>query len=281
MVEEQGAQAHYLQVFERDAAALAAGARLGLEATVPSCPGWIVANILIHLGTVYRGWVAVIETHGSEWPLDVRQQVLKRTRPALIELFEQGEKGVTAWTVPSGLVEWFEEGAGELASSLRDADLDEPFWQPPGWPSSLMRTVRLFQRAANIETAVHRWDTQLAHQCTSPIERVVAELGIQQVLQEGIIASRQYVREYRTVPPPAGGGEAYLFEQTDTDTSWLVRFDGDDVTVEHRGGEANVAVRGPASDLLLFLWHRIPAAQLEIVGDSQLLNRYFELAPPL
>jgi len=38
-------------------------------------------------------------------------------------------------------------------------------------------------------------------------------------------------------------------------------------------------VRGTASDLLLFLWGRIPASQLEVFGDAALLNRYVELVP--
>jgi hypothetical protein len=41
-----------------------------------------------------------------------------------------------------------------------------------------------------------------------------------------------------------------------------------------------VAVRGSASDLLLFLWRRIPADRLEVYGDAALLPRYFELVPP-
>jgi hypothetical protein len=34
------------------------------------------------------------------------------------------------------------------------------------------------------------------------------------------------------------------------------------------------------SDLLLFLWHRIPADRLEVFGDAALLERFFELVPP-
>lgn len=274
-------QARYLQAFENDAAALAVAARMGLEAAVPSCPGWIVANILIHLGTVYRGWVAVIAAHGDKWPLDIRRQVLKRTFPTLIDLFEHGEKGITAWAIPDGLIEWFEEGAAEMTDSLRGTDLDEVFWRPAGWPPSLTPTVRLFQRAANIETAVHRWDAQLAHQCTSPIDRLVATLGIEQVLREGIPASRQYVRENRSMPPPPGRGETYLFQQSDGDGAWLVCFQGEDVSVEPGEGEADVVARGSASDLLLFLWHRTLADNLDVVGERALLERYFELVPPL
>jgi hypothetical protein len=59
----------------------------------------------------------------------------------------------------------------------------------------------------------------------------------------------------------------------------LVRFapDGPLFTREHARGD--VALRGSASDLLLFLWQRIPAERLEVFGDATLIPRYFELAP--
>ena len=34
------------------------------------------------------------------------------------------------------------------------------------------------------------------------------------------------------------------------------------------------------ADLVLFLWHRIPADRLEIHGDRTLVARYFDLVPP-
>lgn len=271
----------YLSALGSDAAALAAAARLGPAVAVPSCPGWIVANLLIHLGTVHRGWVSVIEAHGTEWPLDIRRRLLEQTFPGLIELFQRGEKGVTAWFIPEGLIEWFEEGAAELEEVLRRTNLDDSVWQPPGWPWHREQTVRLFLQAANIETAIHRWDAQLAHQCTTAIDHVVAEAGIDQALREMTMMNRWYVREFRKAPAPPGKGETYRFQQTDSTGTWFVRFEGENVVVENQAAEADVTIRASASDLLLFLWHRIPADHLDVTGDATLLDRYFELAPAL
>ena len=44
------------------------------------------------------------------------------------------------------------------------------------------------------------------------------------------------------------------------------------VTREHAKGD--VAARGTASDLLLFLWGRVPATALEVFGDAALLDRF-------
>jgi predicted lipid carrier protein YhbT len=60
---------------------------------------------------------------------------------------------------------------------------------------------------------------------------------------------------------------------------WLVRFNGDDVTVTREHGKGDVAVRGPVEDLFLWLWGRIPADRLEVFGDRSLLERYRQLVP--
>lgn len=48
----------------------------------------------------------------------------------------------------------------------------------------------------------------------------------------------------------------------------------------NESGPCDVELAGTASDLMLFLWHRIPADQLdEVKGDRGVLNRYFTLVP--
>ena len=51
------------------------------------------------------------------------------------------------------------------------------------------------------------------------------------------------------------------------------------MTHEHAKGD--VAVRGTASDLLLFVWGRLPGESLEVLGDASLIERFFELVPPV
>jgi hypothetical protein len=74
-------------------------------------------------------------------------------------------------------------------------------------------------------------------------------------------------------------GETYHFHRTDGEGEWLVRFEGDEVTLRHEHGKGDVAVRGPAEDLFLWLWGRIPADRPEVHGDASLLNHYRELVP--
>ncbi|HEX4813516.1 MAG TPA: hypothetical protein VFV66_12280, partial [Nonomuraea sp.] len=79
----------------------------------------------------------------------------------------------------------------------------------------------------------------------------------------------------------AGTGERYRFLRTDGPGGWVVRFDGDDVQLSADGEGDGVEVAGTASELVLFLWRRIPADRLGVRGDKSLLDRYFALVPPL
>jgi hypothetical protein len=55
---------------------------------------------------------------------------------------------------------------------------------------------------------------------------------------------------------------------TDTEGEWLVRLGPDGVTYEHGHAKGDVAVRGPAADLLLWSWNRAPVDErFEVFGD--------------
>jgi predicted lipid carrier protein YhbT len=79
--------------------------------------------------------------------------------------------------------------------------------------------------------------------------------------------------------PIQGGGEVYHFHSVDGNGEWLVRFQGDEVTVRHMHGKGDVAVRGTLEDLFLWLWGRISADRLQVYGDTSLLERYRQLVP--
>jgi uncharacterized protein (TIGR03083 family) len=123
------------------------------------------------------------------------------------------------------------------------------------------------------ETAVHRWDMEAAHGVAGPIDGDLARDGIDEVFDVMVPADRPDSE----VP---AHGESYHFHRTDGPGEWAVQFEGSEVSVRHEHVKADVAVRGTASDLLLFLWRRIPPDDVEILGDRDVVQRYFELVPP-
>jgi hypothetical protein len=77
-----------------------------------------------------------------------------------------------------------------------------------------------------------------------------------------------------------GRGERFGFRRSDGNDYWAIRCDGPAV-VQH-DGPCDVELYGTASDLMLFLWQRMPAGTGSLLarGDAALLDRYFALVPP-
>jgi len=52
----------YIAAIRDNASALVdAAERAGLDAQVPSCPDWVVADLLEHIGTVHHGFTFTIQ----------------------------------------------------------------------------------------------------------------------------------------------------------------------------------------------------------------------------
>jgi hypothetical protein len=111
----------YVGHFRREVAAFeAAGhATAGCEAApaVPSCPGWVVTDLILHLGVVHRFVSRVIGER-------MQQPPARGVRPWL-ELAEEWR----AWLppahapqrspMPAGLLSWFRDGAADLQQRFR------------------------------------------------------------------------------------------------------------------------------------------------------------------
>lgn len=236
--------------FRREVRAFEAAARRADGAVrVPSCPDWSMTDLVLHLGRVHRMLIGLLEAGLSHPP-----------NPA----------DFTAEQPPvDGIVDWFADGARTLAVLFADRDPGEPVWT---W--SAEQTVGFWVRMQSIEAAVHRWDAENALGATLPIDTELAEDAVTQTFQVMAPARRAWLHA------PAGTGETFGFRQTDGSHAWTVRFDGTDVVLTEDAGPADVELAGTASDLALFLWHRIPADGMRVAGDPAALDRYFTLVPP-
>ncbi len=262
----------YLNRLHADSAALLAAARLHAEPPIPavlSCPGWRLTDLVLHLGAVHRHTTRIVANHEREHvpisPADLGWLDLEQ--PYLHWL--ASEQAPASEPLPPYVLDWFARGAARMEDTLRAADPDEPIWT---WSPD--KRVAHYPRMMAIETAIHRWDAQHALGGAEPIDGALARDAIDHAFDVMLPARRAWKE------PRAGAGETYHFYQTDGGGEWLVRFNPAEVTVRRERGDGDVSVRGAASDLLLFLWRRIPAGQLEIAGDASLLDRFFELVPP-
>ncbi|WP_090932601.1 maleylpyruvate isomerase family mycothiol-dependent enzyme [Nonomuraea jiangxiensis] len=279
--------------FEREVRAFQAAARQAADTggapLVPSCPGWSVADLVLHLGGVHRAVTSVIRDRldKSPDPSDLSFAAL----PPDLTGWPAPEQAPNLGPIPAGLLDWFADGAAGLGAQFRAND--------PGthaWTWSAEQTVGFWLRMQTIEAAVHRWDAESAVGTARPIHEEIAADAIGQTFEVMAPARRAWRQA------PGGAGERFRFRRTDGAGCWTVHFDGDDVrlTVGDKllavgdderitGGEdvrsgvggLDVEVAGTASDLMLFLWQRIPADGLDVRGDREALDRYFVLVPPV
>ena len=235
----------YLEQLARNSDRLAdAAAFAGTGASVPSCPGWTVTELLDHMVT------------GDEWARTIiergRQGITDRVLPASRDESLDGDKLIAA----------FRSGAQSLVETLRSVAPATSVWTF----SSTNRTAAFWQRRRSQETAVHRYDAETAAGTPTPIDAALAVDGIDEFFT---VFLPRLTGNFGEV----GNGTVHL-HCTDVTGEWLVaRRDGEvAVTAEHAKGD--VAARGTASDLLLFLWGRVPADALEVFGDAALLDRF-------
>lgn len=217
---------------------LAATPATVLDRPVPGCPDWDVGQLVGHTGWIYR-WVTA-------------------------NLLARGERvsGKAVPAAPTGaeVLPWFADAHEGVLEALHAVEPDvvvSTFIGPQ--PAAFWR-----RRMAH-ETTVHRWDAESAHAIPTPIDPAVAVDGIDESWD--LFFLRRF--EWGVVP---AGATLHLHATDAPDGEWLVRFGADAEGTEVSRGhvKADVAVRGTASDLLLYCFGRVPARQLDVVGDTDL-----------
>lgn len=151
--------------------------------------------------------------------------------------------------VGDALVPWFRAGAAQLIDVLQSSDP-----RAAVWTFNSNGTAAFWFRRQAQETSLHRWDAERATTTPTPIPSDLAADGIDELLEIFVPTAR----------PAADGPEGRIHLQAgDIDRSWDLAFDSGEVVAS-----------GSASDLLLFLWSRIPPTTLVATGDEHVLGRW-------
>jgi uncharacterized protein (TIGR03083 family) len=234
--------ARLLRSCDGDARALLAAAETGWDRPVPHCPGWDVAELARHMGSVL-GWMATIVTVG--------ERVNRRK-------LEPGTDDTGA------LPTWFLAALSRNVEVLGSADPDSETWT---FSSQGDHRVRWWCRRVAVEVAVHRWDAENARLngggglAPGPIDGDVAAVGIEEFVTEFL--------------PGLLGQEAV---EGITGTLHLHAVDGPaEWSVGLGAGGSETTLRGTRSDLLLWLMNRGQLANLEVSGNEELLARWAQL----
>ncbi|HEX2915857.1 MAG TPA: maleylpyruvate isomerase family mycothiol-dependent enzyme [Chloroflexia bacterium] len=258
----------YLAAIERESNAFAGAAESTtgrVAPMVPSCPEWNMSDLVLHLGAVQR-WVTKMVAERLQEAASPYKDPSYLKLPA--EYFPwMANKAPRETALPLFLVDWFKEGAATLVAALAEIDPDEPVWT---WSDD--HHARHWHRAQAVEAAVHRWDAQLA--ARGQAEPIEAELALDAIDWIFDVLFASWAKNGKLRP---GNGETFHLHRTDGPGEWLLTFAPEGLQVRREHAKGDIALRGTASDLLLFLYGRVGADKLEVFGNQELIPRYYEL----
>jgi uncharacterized protein (TIGR03083 family) len=233
-----------LATFGADAARLVELAGGDLSVSVPTCPGWTLADLLAHLGRVHR-WTAVC----LQTPPD-------GDRPRFEPRPPEG----------AALGPWVKEGLDALIDAFDGPDLDRPVWTivgpgPAAW----------WLRRQTMETAMHRLDAQLAAgTATDPIDQAIAAIGVDEWCE---LEAARWFRPSDDVVMSVHLHATDEVEEIDADLpgEWFLEADATGLQWSHGHHKGDIAVRASREQLFLLIWRRLPLADVEILGDPDRL----------
>lgn len=236
----------YRALMQQEIDRLAAIGADDLALAVPHLPGWTVHSVVGHVGWLLR-WVSLCLEADPETP------------PSRASV---GEPPVGA-----EVLAWYQEASYLINGALDRCDLDavHPSWTGP-------QPTRWWLRRLSHEVAMHRWDVDAADGSPNPIDAAQALDGVDEVLDVFAPARLRF-------DTLGASNQTIHLHATDIDDGeWLVHLGPDSLTWESGHAKGDVAARGTASDLLLMLWSRIGPDQLQVFGDTELLNRWQQAA---
>jgi len=238
----------YLAVIRPETSLFAATAdEAGLDAPVPTTPGWTVSDLVLHMGEVHRWATAAVASRAtklSQVPGDF-----------LGPLPDRGDA-----------TDWLRRGADALCDTLEHADIDieyAAFLSDPATPRLLF-----WARRQALETTVHRVDAESALDRCNLISHEVALDGIDEFLT-GFVP-RASSKLHSDSPRSLQIAPDY------SDKRWTLSIGRDVPVTERRATDADCVVSGPAGDLYLALWNRISLDHLRVEGDRTVLDQLRE-----
>jgi uncharacterized protein (TIGR03083 family) len=229
----------WAEIVEQEGTALGDAAAVDPRAPIPAAPGWDTTELLRHIGLIHTRSSVILRSGTTERP----------TRA----------NGMLPEPPTDGVLDWYRQAHAALVADIRA--LDDPDRTVYSF-SPRHRRAGFWPRRMAQETTVHRVDAEQAvARPVGPIDPALAVDGVDEVF--GV-----FVPVFGAARSPGDGRTVHL-HATDAEGEWLIRFAEGDVEVEVGHAKGDAAVRGPAADLLLWLWGRRPLEGLEVFGDRR------------
>jgi uncharacterized protein (TIGR03083 family) len=231
----------------------------GADAPVPTCPGWTVRDLVRHLITGRRKWAAIVAAGPAPEPV-------------------AGPPRAAAPTELEALLEALAAAARDLRDALRGAGPDRGCWT--WWDTSQSpSTSGAVARHQVQEVAVHTYDAQLALGVPQPLPPAVALDGVEEFLFTCVATTTPWPHAPAVVDYHATEGR-----------SWRLWLSGEGARVARlspgppgdpgfEGRPADASATGPAGDLVLWFYGRVPMEPLALGGDRRPLQQLIDWDP--
>ena len=252
--------ARHLEILRAEGDRLASLPADALGAAVPTIEDWTVERVVRHVGKVHQ-WVAGALRLGPGG-----------------EMASIGELA----GIPKG-PDCLPAYRESLDGLLDEFDRHDPAEPVPsfGGPAD----VAWWARRQAHEVAVHRVDADDAvHAAGGPAPGAIAADGAADGIDEWarFFLATRWAQRFGPLPEDLAGQTVHIHgtdEPAPADgAEWLLTFGDSGVEVAGTHAKGDVALRGPAQDLLLTLWRRRPLATLDVIGDGDLADRLLDLA---
>jgi uncharacterized protein (TIGR03083 family) len=223
------------------------------SAQVPTCPEWTLADLVDHVGATQRMVVMLVGERMTEPSSAFARQVSAPADPG-------------QWRA------WLTDGADEAVRAFASAADDTPVWDPSGGAAG----VPFWSRRLFGEICVHGADVAATVGVRYELAPERAVGAIEDWL-DTMTSSGYWENRPDFADAMRGDGQTLHFHATDAQGEWVARREPDRVVLERAHLKADVAVRGPATELLLVLSRRRPmdaASTLEVLGDRALFDHW-------
>ncbi|WP_405458007.1 maleylpyruvate isomerase N-terminal domain-containing protein [Streptomyces sp. NBC_00101] len=230
-----------------------------LDVRVPTCPGWTLFDLVEHLGGGDRFWAAVV----GAGPADVPPADALAVRAAVAAPAER-----------DALLAWSAESTRLLLDTLREAGPDRGCWT--WWGRSLTpRNAGGVARHRVQETAVHTYDALVSWSAPQPLPAKTALDGVDEFLSTCVATPAAWPHRPATFDFHAAEGISWRLTVDGAGARHL-RLPAPGETSAGPAGQdraaTDVSVSASAGELVLFLYDRLPAGDLRIDGDGELLD---------
>jgi uncharacterized protein (TIGR03083 family) len=172
---------------------------------------------------------------------------------------------------------WLHEGAERLIATVREAGAD------PVWAFTGLRPASFWARRMAHETAVHRADAEIAVGRAPDLAAELAADAIDEWLgiMSGLMTDGTDDPRLSALPAGCSLHVHATDDGLDGAGELTVYRTPAGITMEHGHAKGDVALRGPAAQILFVLVRRLPPddPSVEVLGDPAALSRWLEHTP--